>query len=59
MNEPDDYHQRQRANLIVLGIVAAIIVATVALLLALHQGIKREDCFAARHRACAPIEEQQ
>jgi len=59
MNEPDDYRQRQRINLIVLGIVVAIIAATVALLLALHQGIKREDCFAANHRSCAPISEQQ
>ena len=59
MSEPDDYRQRQRTNLIVLGIVVAIIAATVALLLALHQGIKREDCFASNHRACAPISEQQ
>jgi hypothetical protein len=59
MSKPDDYRQRQRTNLIVLGIVVAIIAGTVVLLLALHQGIEREDCFAANHRACAPISEQQ
>lgn len=59
MNEPDDYRRRQRANLIVMAIVFAIVAGTVVLLIALHQGIKRESCFAAGHRTCAPIEEQQ
>ena len=56
---PEDYRQRQRANLIVMGIIVFIIVATVVLLVSLHQGIKRESCFAAGHHTCAPIDEQQ
>lgn len=59
MNGPDDYRQRQRANLMVLGIVAAIVVATVILMVLLHHGIKREECFAAGHHTCAPIEEER
>jgi hypothetical protein len=56
---PDDYHQRQRMNLIVAAIVAALVVGTILLLLSLHQGIKQEDCFAAGHRTCAPIDTDQ
>jgi hypothetical protein len=57
MTDPDDYRRRQRANLLVFVIVAVLVLATVALLLALHRGIKREDCFAAGHHGCARIEE--
>lgn len=59
MNEPDDYNRRQRANLIAIAIVAVLVVASVVLMVSLHQGIKRESCFAAAHRNCAPIEERQ
>lgn len=55
---PDDYRERQRANLIVMAVVAVLIIGTVLLLVSLHEGIKRENCFAAGHRTCAPIEEQ-
>jgi hypothetical protein len=55
---PDDDRQRQRANLLALAIVAALVLASVVLLISLHQGIKRESCFAAGHRTCAPIDEQ-
>jgi hypothetical protein len=55
---PDDYRERQRANLIVMAIVAVLIVGTVLLLISLQEGIKRESCFAAGHRTCAPIEER-
>lgn len=54
---PEDYRQRQRANLAVAAIVVALVAGSVLLLMSLHQGIKREDCFAAGHRTCAPIEE--
>ena len=53
---PDDYRDRQRTNLI--AVVAALVIGTVLLLVSLHQGIKQEDCFAAGHRTCAPIEER-
>lgn len=59
MNQPDDYHRRQRANLIVMGIVIALVAATVVLLVSLHHGIRREECFAAGHRTCAPVEEER
>ena len=55
---PDDYRDRQRTNLVVIAIVVALVIGTVALLISLHQGIKQEDCFAAGHRTCAPIEER-
>jgi hypothetical protein len=55
---PDDDRQRQRTNLLALAIVAALVLASVVLLISLHQGIKRESCFAAGHRTCAPIDEQ-
>jgi hypothetical protein len=56
---PDDYHQRQRANMLAIAIVVAIVAATVLLLVSLQHGIKRESCFAAGHRTCAPVDEQQ
>ena len=55
---PDDYRQRQRANMLVIAIVVAIVAGSVLLLVSLQQGIKRESCFAAGHRTCAPVEEQ-
>jgi hypothetical protein len=57
MNE-EDYRQRQRTNLLVLVIAAVLVVGTIALLLSLHRGLRQEDCFAASHRNCAPIEER-
>ena len=54
-DQPDP---RQRANLITIAIVVALVLASVVLLISLHQGIKRESCFAAGHRTCAPIDEQ-
>ena len=58
MSKPDDdYRERQRANVLAMAIVAALVIATVVLLVSLHHGVKREDCFAAGHRTCAPIEE--
>jgi hypothetical protein len=59
MSEPDNYRQRQRANLIAIVAVVVLVAASVALMLALHQGIRREECFAAGHHTCAPIAEQQ
>ena len=60
MDEPaNDYHRRQRANYLVMGIVVLLVAATVALLISLHHGIRRESCFAAGHRTCAPVEEQR
>lgn len=57
MTPPPDFRQRQRANRIALVVVAILIVLSVALLLALRHGIKQEDCFAAGHHTCAPIDE--
>jgi hypothetical protein len=56
---PDKYRQRQRSNMIALIAVVVLIVGSVVLMLSLRQGIRRETCFAASHRACAPISEQQ
>lgn len=53
---PDD--QRQRANLIAIAIVVVLVLGSVILLVSLRQGINRENCFAANHRTCAPIDEQ-
>lgn len=58
MSEPDDFQTRQRANLIAIAVVAALVIGSVVLLLSLHKGIKQEDCFAAGHHTCAPIQEQ-
>jgi cytochrome bd-type quinol oxidase subunit 2 len=57
MKQPDDFHQRERANLIVMGIVIALVVVTVVMMVWLRDGLKREECFAAGHHTCAPIEE--
>jgi hypothetical protein len=57
-SKPDDFRKRQRSNLIVLGIVAVLVIGTAALMVSLHHGIDREDCFAAGHHTCAPISEQ-
>ena len=59
MPDPDDYHQRQRTNLIAIAIVAALIIGSVVLLVVLQHGIKQESCFAANHRTCDPIDEKQ
>jgi len=61
MDQPhrDDYNQRQRSNLIAAVVVVALVVCTVLLMLSLKQGIKQEDCFAAGHRACAPVDTDQ
>ena len=56
---PDDYRERQRTNLIVFAIAVIIVVVTVALMLMLRHGINLEDCFAAGHHHCAPIDESQ
>jgi len=59
MSDPsDDFRQRQRANLIAIVVVAALVIGSVVLLVVLQKGIKRETCFAANHRTCAPIDEQ-
>jgi hypothetical protein len=55
---PDDHERRRRNNTIGLVITAVLVIGSVALLLSLHQGIHREDCFAAGHRTCAPIDER-
>ena len=55
---PDKYRQRQRSNMIALIAVAVLIVGSVVLMLSLRHGIRRESCFAAGHRACAPIDER-
>jgi hypothetical protein len=55
----DEFRRRQRTNLIAMIIVAVLVVGSVGLLAMLHQGIKRETCFAANHRSCAPIDENQ
>lgn len=54
---PDDFHQRRRANMAALIVVAVLVAGTVVLLISLQNGIKREDCFAAGHHTCAPIDE--
>jgi hypothetical protein len=56
--QPNDPHRRQRSNMIALIIVAVLVIGSVVLLLSLHQGIRREDCFAAGHRTCAPVDER-
>lgn len=57
MNQPDD--DRQRTNLIVMGIAVALIAGTVVMMVALRHGLKLEECFAAGHHNCAPIQEPQ
>jgi hypothetical protein len=59
MNPPDDERQRERANLIVMGIVIVLVIGTVVLMVLLRHGVKLEECFAAGHHNCAPIEEPQ
>ena len=56
---PDDYRQRQRANMLVIAIIVAIVAGTVLLMVSLQHGITRESCFAAGHHTCAPVDEQQ
>jgi len=56
---PDDYRERQRTNLIVAGIAIALVVVTVGLMLMLRHGTELEDCFAAGHHHCAPIDTSQ
>jgi hypothetical protein len=34
-----------------------LVIGSIVLLLSLRQGIRRESCFAAGHRTCAPIDE--
>jgi hypothetical protein len=53
---PEDYDQRQRTNLLVAGIAILIVVVTVTLMLLLKHGIELQDCFAAGHHNCAPID---
>jgi hypothetical protein len=58
MNEPpDDYEHRQRINLLAAAAVAVLVIASLVLMVSLRQGIQRENCFAAGHRTCAPIDE--
>ena len=61
MNQPppDDYARRQRANVLALGIAAIIVAATVLLMLLLKHGTELEDCLAAGHHNCAPIDTSQ
>ncbi len=56
---PDDYRQRQRTNLIVFGVAVALVAVTVILLLMLKHGTELQDCFAAGHHNCAPVDETQ
>jgi hypothetical protein len=55
---PDDYDRRQWTNLLVLG-VAILLVVTMVLMLMLKHGIELQDCFAAGHHNCAPIDTSQ
>jgi len=57
MPNDDDFRNRQRANMMVILVVIALVIGTVVLLLALRHGIQQEDCFAAGHHGCARIEE--
>ena len=56
---PDDYDQRQRTNLLVIGVAVVIVVVTVLLMLMLKHGTQLEDCLAAGHHNCAPIDTGQ
>ncbi|MGC9953427.1 MAG: hypothetical protein ABSD21_04010 [Rhizomicrobium sp.] len=53
---PDDYDEKQRTNLLVIGVAVFIVVVTVLLMLMLKHGIELQDCFAAGHHNCAPVE---
>jgi len=55
----EEYRRRQRANFIAMAAVAVLILGSIVLLAVLHHGIKQESCFAANHRTCDPIDEQQ
>lgn len=55
----EEYRRRQRANMVAMVAVTALIVGSIVLLVVLQHGIKQETCFAAGHRGCAPIDERQ
>ncbi|MDE2163178.1 MAG: hypothetical protein KGJ53_08450 [Alphaproteobacteria bacterium] len=56
---PDDYGNQQKTNLLVFVIAILIVVMTVGLMLMLRHGIDLQDCFAAGHHHCAPIDESR
>jgi hypothetical protein len=56
---PDDYEQRQRTNFLVFVVAILLVVVTVTLMLLLKHGIELQDCFAAGHHNCAPIDTSQ
>jgi len=59
MNLPpsdQDDDTRWRTNLVVFVAAVALVVVTVILMLMLKHGIAVQDCFAAGHHNCAPID---
>ena len=55
---PDDEDPRQRANLLALVFLIALVAAAVALLIGLRHATQIQDCVLAHHRNCAPIDSQ-
>jgi hypothetical protein len=58
--EPDEeFAARQRTNLLVAAVAIGLIVVTVLLMLWLKHENDIQDCIAARHLNCAPIDTDQ
>jgi hypothetical protein len=55
--QPDDEDARtHRANMTVLGIAVTLVVIVLVVLYAWKRSSDLEDCFAANHKNCAPID---
>ncbi len=52
----DEDARKQRANILVLAIAAGLVLASVVLLFWLKDRTDLQDCIAASHRNCLPID---
>jgi hypothetical protein len=52
----DELDRRQQVNIAVLIVVVALVANSVVVMLELKSGLSTEDCIAAGHRNCVPIE---
>jgi hypothetical protein len=59
MSEPDDDAHRSRTNMIVLAAVVALVVLGIVLFKAMKYYSDMQDCAAAGHRDCAPVDTGQ
>jgi hypothetical protein len=56
---PDEFAKRQQVNIVVLVLVVAVVAMSVFLMLKLKSGLSTQDCVAAGHRTCVPIDVSQ